>query len=75
MTRNTMPAFDVANCRRLPQLARVNKLCTSTGAFVGGYLGWYACEGLGMWIAMLASGAGSVLGVYLGWKLARRIEQ
>lgn len=53
----------------------MTKLCTLAGALVGGYVGWAACESLGMIVAYLASGAGSVLGVYLGWKLARKIEE
>jgi hypothetical protein len=52
----------------------VNKLCTFAGALIGGYAGWYLCEGLGAVTAFAASGAGSALGVYLGWKLARKID-
>jgi hypothetical protein len=56
------------------QPVRVNKLCTFAGALVGGYLGWYLCDGFGVIAAFVASGAGSAVGVYLGWKLARKIE-
>jgi hypothetical protein len=52
----------------------VNKLCTLAGATIGGYVGWYLCDGFGMVTAFLASGVGSVIGVYLGWKLAQKIE-
>ncbi len=53
----------------------MNKLCTLAGSLLGGYVGWYVCEGFGMTIAFIASGVGSVVGVYLGWKLARKIEE
>ncbi|MGA2016255.1 MAG: hypothetical protein ABSH26_04815 [Opitutaceae bacterium] len=52
----------------------MSRLCTFTGAIVGGYAGWYLCDGLGMAAALVASGVGSVAGVYLGWKLARKLE-
>lgn len=53
----------------------MNRLCTLSGALIGGYGGWYLCDGLGMAAAFVASGVGSAAGVYLGWKLARRIER
>ena len=52
----------------------MSKLCTFAGALIGGYLGWYLCDGFGVVAAFVASGVGSALGVYLGWKLARKIE-
>lgn len=52
----------------------MNKLCTISGSVIGGYAGWYLCDGLGMVTAFIASGVGSVVGVYLGWKLAQKIE-
>lgn len=52
----------------------MNKLCTFAGSLVGGYVGWWLCDGFGMVIAFIASGVCSALGVYLGWKLAQKIE-
>ncbi len=56
---------------------RVNKLCIFGGTLVGGYLGWWLGDalGLGFFWAYLISGAGSLLGVWLGWKLARKLEE
>jgi uncharacterized membrane protein YfcA len=53
----------------------VNKLCIFVGSTVGGYVGWYALDKLGMMAAFIGSGIGSVAGVYFGWKLARKIEE
>jgi predicted MFS family arabinose efflux permease len=58
-----------------PQAGRVNKLCIFVGSTVGGYVGWYLFDKLGMMPAFIASGIGSVAGVYFGWKLARKIEE
>ena len=54
----------------------MNKLCIFTGTLLGGWVGWWAGDALGLdfFGAFLASGAGSLLGVWLGWKLARHLE-
>lgn len=57
------------------QAGPVNKLCIFVGSTVGGYVGWYVGDPLGMFAAFIASGIGSVAGVYFGWKLARKIEE
>jgi uncharacterized membrane protein YfcA len=53
----------------------VNKLCIFVGSTVGGYVGWYVGDPLGMFAAFIVSGIGSVAGVYFGWKLAQKIEE
>jgi uncharacterized membrane protein YfcA len=53
----------------------VNKLCIFVGSTVGGYVGWYLFDKLGMMAAFIASGVGSVAGVYVGWKVARKIDE
>jgi hypothetical protein len=39
---------------------------------VGGYVGWWLGEFVGLMTAFLVSSAGSLVGVYLGWLVARR---
>ena len=47
------------------------KLCIFIGVNVGGMVGWWLGEYVGIMTAFLASGVGSVLGVYAGWRVAR----
>ena len=35
---------------------------------VGGAVGWWAGEKVGIWTALLASGVGSIAGVWLVWR-------
>ena len=51
-------------CRRM-------KLCIFIGVNVGGMIGWWLGEHVGIMTAFLASSVGSVLGVYAGWRVAR----
>ena len=51
-------------CRRM-------KLCIFIGVNVGGMIGWWLGEYVGVMTAFLVSGVGSVLGVYGGWRVAR----
>ena len=51
-------------CRRM-------KLCIFIGVNVGGMVGWWLGEHIGLMTAVLVSGLGSVLGVYGGWRVAR----
>ena len=47
------------------------KLCIFIGVNVGGMIGWWLGEHVGIMTAFLVSGVGSVLGVYGGWRVAR----
>ncbi len=47
------------------------KLCIFIGVNVGGIVGWWLGEHVGIMTAFLASGVGSILGVYGGWRVAR----
>ena len=47
------------------------KLCIFIGVNVGGMVGWWLGEHVGIMTAFLVSGVGSVLGVYGGWRVAR----
>lgn len=49
----------------------VMKLCIFVGINVGGCLGWWLGEYVGVMTAFLASGVGSLVGVYAGWWFAR----
>lgn len=41
------------------------------GLNVGGSIGWWAGDFVGLWTAFFASGLGSILGIYAGWWVAR----
>jgi hypothetical protein len=49
----------------------MNRLLMFVGMTVGGYIGWWAGEemGLGMMGALGVSTIGSLVGVYLAWKV------
>jgi hypothetical protein len=47
------------------------KLCIFIGVNVGGMVGWWLGEHVGLMTAFLVSGVGSVFGVYGGWWVAR----
>ena len=47
------------------------KLCIFVGMNVGGCVGWWLGEYVGMMTAFLVSGLGSVVCVWAGWRFAR----
>lgn len=46
----------------------MSKLLVFIALNVGGTVGWWAGEYVGVWTALLASGAGSLLAVWLVWR-------
>jgi len=55
----------------------MNKLCILVGTTIGGSVGWWAGDalGLGFGWAFVLSGIGSLAGVWAGWKVARKLEE
>jgi len=49
----------------------VNRLLMFVGMTVGGYVGWWAGEyvGLGLMGAFLLSSVGSLVGIYAAWRV------
>ncbi len=49
----------------------MNRLLMFTGTTVGGYVGWWAGDyvGLGLMGAFLVSSLGSLVGIYLAWRV------
>ncbi len=49
----------------------MNRLLMFTGMTVGGYVGWWAGEyvGLGLMGAFLVSSLGSLAGIYVAWRI------
>ena len=38
---------------------------------MGGWIGWWLGEKVGLVTALVLSGAGSMVGVYIGWRITR----
>jgi hypothetical protein len=51
----------------------MHRLLIFVGMTLGGYVGWWAGEAIGLEImgAFLVSSLGSFAGVYLGWRIGR----
>ena len=55
------------------ELLTVNRLLMFVGMTLGGYVGWWAGDyvGLGIMRTFLVSSLGSLAGVYLAWRIMR----
>ena len=55
------------------ELLTMNRLLLFVGMTLGGYVGWWAgdCVGLGLMGTFLVSSLGSLAGVYLAWRIMR----
>lgn len=51
----------------------MNKLIYFVATSLGGALGWWAGERVGIGTAMLLSTVGSCVGIYAAWKLIREV--
>ena len=51
----------------------MNRLLTFIGVTVGGYIGWWAGDyvGLGLMGTFLVSSVGSMVGIYVAWRIMR----
>jgi hypothetical protein len=53
----------------------MTKLFIFVGISLGGWIGWWIGDHIGIWTAFLMSSAGSMIGLYLGWRIARDLME